>query len=312
MKRVAYITHSDCLLHTCDGHPENAGRLAALDKAIYSTGLIKQLVELEPPPATVEQVELVHDHDYVRSILRLKPEGVRLLDADTYINKHSAQAALLAFGAGIKAVDLVLDGEFDRAFCAIRPPGHHAVRDRAMGFCLFNNIAGAARYALQMRKLKRVAIIDFDIHHGNGTQDMFYDDANVHFTSMQQWPFYPGSGGAYERGKGPGEGYTINIPIEAGTTGRAAIAKLQPRFEQAMAEFQPELILISAGFDGHIDDPLASAQFTDQDYFDMTRMICGVANKHCAGKIVSFLEGGYDLDALGRSVCEHVKGLLDE
>ncbi|MGB5105448.1 MAG: histone deacetylase [Candidatus Zixiibacteriota bacterium] len=312
MKRVAYITHEDCLLHTCDGHPENAARLATLDKTIYTSGLMKQLVELEPPLATIEHVELVHDHDYVRSIMRIKPDGVRLLDADTYINRHSARAALLAFGSGIKAVDLLLSGEIDRAFCAVRPPGHHAERDRAMGFCLFNNIAGAAQYARSVRGLKRVAIIDFDVHHGNGTQAIFYEDNTVHFTSMHQWPFYPGSGAAHEQGSGPGEGYTINIPLEAGTTGIAALAKLQPRFEQAMAEFRPELIFISAGFDGHAEDPLASAQFHDEDYYNITRMICGVANKHCAGKIVSFLEGGYELDALGRSVCEHVKGLLDD
>ncbi len=312
MKRVAYITHADCLLHTCNGHPENAGRLTALDKLVYSSGLIKNVTELEPRAATVEEIELNHDHDYVKSIMRLKPDGLRLLDADTYINRHSARAAMLAYGAGIQAVELVTKGEFDLAFCAVRPPGHHALRDRSMGFCLFNNIAGAARYARTHCGLKRVAIVDFDVHHGNGTQDSFYDDATVHFTSMHQWPFYPGSGGAHERGKGDGVGYTLNIPLEAGTNGRAALARLQPAFEEAMDRFKPELVLVSAGFDAHRDDPLASLQFEDEDFYQITSMICAVANKHCAGKIVSFLEGGYDLDALARSVCEHLKGLLNE
>lgn len=312
MKRVAYITHSDCLLHTCDGHPENAGRLAALDRLIYSSGLIKNITELEPRPATVEEIELNHDHDYVKSILRLKPDGLRLLDADTYINRDSARAAMLAYGAGVQAVELVTRGDFDRAFCAVRPPGHHALPDRSMGFCLFNNIAGAARYARAHCGIRRAAIIDFDVHHGNGTQDSFYDDATVHFTSMHQWPFYPGSGGAHERGNGDGEGFTLNIPLEAGTNGRAALARLQPAFEKAMDSFKPELILVSAGFDAHRDDPLASLQFEDEDFYQITNMICAVANKHCAGRIVSFLEGGYDLDALARSVCEHLKGLLDE
>ena len=186
MKRVAYITHSDCLLHTCAGHPENAERLSALDKMIYTTDLIKSLAEIEPRAATIEEIELNHDHDYVKSIMRLKPDGLRLLDADTYINRDSARAAMLAYGAGLQAVELVTKGEFDRAFCAVRPPGHHALRDRSMGFCLFNNIAGAARHARAHCSVQRVAIIDFDVHHGNGTQDSFYDDATVHFTSMSR------------------------------------------------------------------------------------------------------------------------------
>jgi acetoin utilization deacetylase AcuC-like enzyme len=312
MKRVAYVTHADCLLHTCAGHAENADRLTAVDKAIYSTGLIRNLFELEPRPATVAELELNHDRDYVRSILRIKPDGIRLLDADTYMNQHSAKAAVLAYGAGLQAVELVTGGEFDRAFCAVRPPGHHALHDRAMGFCLFNNIAGAARHARRNCGCERVAIIDFDVHHGNGTQWSFYEDPTVHFTSMHQWPFYPGSGKRSETGKGPGEGFTINIPLDAGTTGSAALAKIQPAFEAAMVKFRPELILISAGFDAHRGDPLASLQFEAQDFYQITRMIGAVANTYCAGRIVSFLEGGYDLDALARSACEHVKGLLDD
>ncbi len=312
MKRVAYITHADCLQHTCAGHPENAERLMAVDKAIYSTELIKKLTEIEPRPASVEELELNHDHDYVKSILRLKPEGLRLLDADTYINQHSANAALLAYGAGVQAVDMVISGEFDRAFCAVRPPGHHALHDKAMGFCLFNNIAGAAQYARHKCGLERVAIVDFDVHHGNGTQWSFYEDDTVHFTSLHQWPFYPGSGAAEERGKGAGEGFTLNIPLNAGCDGKTALAKLRQSFETAMQNFGPELILISAGFDAHRDDPLASLQFDDSDYYEITCMICAIANRHCSGKAISFLEGGYDLDALARSACEHVKGLLDE
>lgn len=312
MKQVAYITHQDCLLHTCAGHPESGERLTALDRAICDSGLIKNLTAFEPRIATMEELELNHDHDYVRSIMRLKPEGIRLLDADTYINVHSARSAMLAYGAGLDAVDRVLAGEFERVFCAVRPPGHHALHDRSMGFCLFNNIAGAARYAQKKHSVKRVAIIDFDVHHGNGTQWSFYEDDSVHVTSMHQWPFFPGSGGAQEIGKGTGEGYNLNIPLEAGTNGSAALQIFQPQFERAMDRFQPQLILASAGFDSHRDDPLASLQFDDADFYEITRLICAAANKHCNGKIISFLEGGYDLAALGRSACEHVKGLLDD
>lgn len=311
MKRVAYITHQDCLLHNCEGHPENAERLKSLDKAIYDTGLIKQLTELEPPEATIEQLELNHDHEYVRALARLKPSGLRLLDADTYINQHSFHAASLAYGAGILAVELLIRGQFDRAFCAVRPPGHHSLHDRSMGFCLFNNIAGAARYALKCG-LDRVAIIDFDVHHGNGTQWSFYEDGRVHFTSMHQWPFYPGSGSSAERGNGEGKNHIVNIPLDAGTLGQVAREKLMAAFVPAMKEFKPEMIFISAGFDAHIDDPLASLQFVDDDYYKLTRDICRVADEHCGGKVVSMLEGGYNLEALARSVCEHVKGLLDD
>lgn len=312
MKKVAYITHKDCLLHTYEGHPENAQRMVALDNAIYSSGLIGNLTEIEPRLATIDELELNHDHDYIRSIMRLKPDGLRLLDADTYINRDSANAAMVAYGAGIEAVERVTKGEFARAFCSVRPPGHHALRDRSMGFCIFNNVAGAAHFARKHSGIARVAVIDFDVHHGNGTQESFYDDPSVHFTSMHQWPFYPGSGGAHERGKGAGEGFNLNIPLDAGTTGKAALAKLKPAFESAMDRFKPELVLVSAGFDAHRDDPLASLQFDDDDFYEITRMICAVANKHCTGKIVSFLEGGYDLDALARSGCEHLKGLLNE
>ncbi len=312
MKRVAYIAHPDCLLHDCAGHPENAGRLRAIESALETAGLLGRMQRLQPRPATVDEVCLVHDHDYVKAIANLKPGGVRLLDPDTYINQYSARAAFLAFGAGILAVEKIKHGDIDRAFCSVRPPGHHALRDRSMGFCLFNNIAGAARFAQRFLDYERIAIIDFDVHHGNGTQDTFAGDPTVHFASLHQWPYYPGTGGSHEQGTGKGRGTTMNFPLDAGTDGHTVLTKLNTDWLPAMEKFQPQLILISAGFDAHKDDPLASLRLEDNDYFRITKLIGGVAERHCAGKAVSFLEGGYELDALGRSACQHVKGLFDD
>lgn len=312
MKRVAYISHPDCLLHDCDGHPENAGRLRAVESALAASGLLDRMIRLEARPATVDEVCLCHERDYVHAIVNLKPAGLRLIDADTYVNQHSAHAAMLAFGSGLLALQKIVRRDIDRAFCAVRPPGHHAERNRAMGFCLFNNIAGAVAYALDKLNVTRVAVFDFDVHHGNGTQSTFYEEERVHVTSLHQWPFYPGSGGAHETGKDKGNGRTLNFPLDAGTDGDTALKLVEPTWREAMAAFRPELVLVSAGFDAHKDDPLAALRFDDLDFHYFTRMICSVANQYCEGKVISFLEGGYDLDALGRSAVHHVKGLLDE
>lgn len=311
MRKVGLITHEDCLKHTYDGHPEHAGRLRAVLERLEESEVSTNLRRIEAREATAQEIERNHDPRYVENILTLEVDGQRLLDADTYVNQYTARAAKLAYGGGLLAVEKVASDELDRAFVAVRPPGHHAEYGAAMGFCIFNNIAGAARHAQSECGVGRVAILDFDVHHGNGTQWSFYQDNSVHFTSWHQYPFYPGTGDASQRGREKGEGFTLNIPLDAGTTGDEAYGLLEPAWHEAMESFQPELILVSAGFDAHEDDPLASLHLRDEDYYRVTRLIAEVANEYSKGKIVSFFEGGYNLDALARSAELHVKGLLE-
>lgn len=310
-RRVGFVTHPDCALHDCEGHPEHAGRTKAIERYFKETGLADLLIPVTPREANISELELNHEPGYIAWVKQLSPTGLQHLDNDTYVNPHSWRAALLAYGGVITAVEELTEGELDRAFCCLRPPGHHAEYDRGMGFCVFNNIAGGAHYARKSCGIDRVAIIDFDVHHGNGTQRSFYADKTVHFTSVHQWPFYPGTGFASDEGVGAGEGFTINIPLCAGTRGVAAIGLLEMEFREAMAAFQPQLIMVSAGFDAHIDDPLASLCFEDEDYYVITKIICEVADKYAAGRVVSVLEGGYNLAALSRSAAQHVKGLLE-
>jgi len=310
-RRVGFVTHPDCSLHNWPSHAENAQRTDALEHHFAETGLTQQLLGAQAREATRDELTLNHDRGYVDKLARLRPEGIHMLDGDTYINEHSWHAALLSYGGTILALEKVMAGEWDRAFCSLRPPGHHAMFDHPMGFCVFNNIAGAAHAARQRFYVARVAIVDFDVHHGNGTQWSFYDDDTVHFTSLHQYPFYPGTGASYETGSGKGEGFTLNFPLSAGTDGKAALVLFEPEFRAAMEAFRPNLVLISAGFDAHKDDPLASLRFADEDYRAITRTICEIADCYCDGKIVSVLEGGYDYDALARSAAEHVKGLLE-
>lgn len=312
MRSVAFISHPDCSLHTCDGHPEHAGRLTAIYNYLDRMKAWKSLVRLEARPASADEVKLNHDSDYVDSLLDLSVDRVRFLDPDTYFTPHSQRAALLAYGAGLSAIEEVTAGRVERAFCCVRPPGHHAERDRAMGFCLFNNIAGAARFALTNCGVERIGIVDIDVHHGNGTQAAFYSDPTVHFTSWHQYPFYPGTGAASETGEGEGKGLTHNLPLSAGTTGQEALEQLKPVLENAFQSFRPQLLLISAGFDAHREDPLASLLFEDEDYYQVTKFLTQLADRHCRGRIVSLLEGGYNLDALGRSVYQHLKGLWED
>ena len=233
-KTVGLVTHPDCSLHTSDGHPEFAGRTRAIEKHFQEIGLISQLVPITAREATLEELALNHDRSFVKRIGSIKPRGIQFLDADTYFNEHSWHAARLSYGGAILAVDKVMQGEIDRAFCCLRPPGHHAENAESMGFCIFNNIAGAARFALTKHGLSRVAIFDFDVHHGNGTQSAFYEDNSVYFTSLHQWPFYPGTGAATENGNGRGRGYTMNFPLNSGTTGKQAIELVESRFRKAM------------------------------------------------------------------------------
>ena len=303
-----YITHSDCLGHNMGpGHPERPERLTAIDDQLRASGLIKNLRCLQAPLANPDDLRRVHAAGYVDLIFEHAPsEGYVQLDPDTSMNPYSLAAAQRAAGAGVLAIEEMMAGRADNAFCAIRPCGHHATRGRSMGFCIFNNIAVAAAYALQKTGLSRVAIVDFDVHHGNGTEDVFSQPQwqdRVLMVGFFQHPFYPYSG---TEDPAPN---MINIPLAAGTEGAVAREAAQEMWFPALEEFAPQMLLISAGFDAHRDDLLGGLGLVEDDYAWFTRELMSVAERHSEGRIVSMLEGGYNLSALGTSAAAHVKTL---
>jgi acetoin utilization deacetylase AcuC-like enzyme len=302
---TAYIGHAECLLHDMGArHPECPARLRAVDDQLIASGLLNYLRHEEAPKALRSQLERVHHGTYLDSIIAKSPShGIVHLDPDTAMNAHSLDAALRAAGAAIRATDLVLQGAVRRAYCNVRPPGHHAERARAMGFCLFNNIAAAAAHALDEYGLERVAVVDFDVHHGNGTEDIFRSDERVLMVSTFQHPFYPYSGteGRSER--------MVNVPLAAYTGGAQLREAVTAHWLPALERFKPQMLFVSAGFDAHRDDDMASLAWVEADYAWVTQVIVDVAERHCAGRIVSALEGGYELHALGRSVATHLKVL---
>jgi len=305
---TAYITHPDCLRHEMGaGHPECPARLTAVNEHMRSCGLLEQLLCLEAPLANADDLKRVHRSSYVDLIFENAPvEGYVQLDPDTVMNPHSLAAARRAAGAGLLAVDEVMAGRVLNAFCAVRPCGHHATQGRSMGFCIFNNIGVAAAYALHEKGLERVAVIDFDVHHGNGTEDMFSAPQwwdHLLMASFFQHPFYPGSG---TENPAPN---MINVPLAAGSDGAAARKVLEQRWLPALDAFQPQMILISAGFDAHRDDLLGGLALVEKDYAWMTRELMALAERHSQRRIVSMLEGGYNLAALGASAVAHVKTL---
>ena len=301
------FTHPDCLEHTPGRlHPEHPARLAAIMKALENEAFTS-LDRREAPLATIEQIARAHPRSHVDRVLAAVPEsGLVAIDGDTAMSPGSGNAALRAAGAVCAAVDAVLGGEAKTAFCAVRPPGHHAEPEIAMGFCLFNSVAVAARHAQAVHGLERVAIVDFDVHHGNGTQAIFEKDSSVFYGSLHQSPLYPGTGAGHERGVGN----IVNVPLPPMATGVDLRRALGEVIGPALLEFQPQLLIISAGFDAHEDDPLASLRFTDDDYAWATRELLRLADIACDGKVVSALEGGYDLDALARSTAVHVWTLM--
>jgi acetoin utilization deacetylase AcuC-like enzyme len=306
---VALITHLACLEHdTGPWHPENADRLRAVLRAMEAEEFL-QLMREEAPEATVEQLCRVHPSSYVETILSIRPEvGDSLaIDSDTLMSHGSAEAALRAAGGAVHAVDAVMEGWARRAFAAVRPPGHHAERNRAMGFCLFSNAAVAARHGQARWGLKRVAVVDFDVHHGNGTQDIFYDDPGLFYGSSHQFPCYPGTGRAVEQGIAEN---VVNAPLSPGSTGKEFRAAWSDRILPALDRFAPELLIVSAGFDGHKADPLAQLRLETSDFGWVTERLLEIAGRHCGGRLVSVLEGGYDLDALAASAAIHVRTLL--
>ncbi len=314
MRTVALIEHDACLHHdTGSYHPESPDRLRAVRAAIEHAGLESKLRWMRPDPIDLKALESVHSRAHVRRVEEGCLRGAGPIDgADTVVCFESFEAARLSAGGAFLAVDTVLKGEAHAAFCALRPPGHHATPEHAMGFCLFNNVALAARHAQQAHGIERVAILDWDVHHGNGTQDVFFADPTVLFASIHQYPFYPGTGSAEEIGSGPGEGYTINEPVPSGAGLDTFEAMITERFAPAVEALKPGLILISAGFDAHAADPLGGLELHAPDFARLTRLVRDLAEGVCDGRVVSVLEGGYNLKALGLSVTAHLEALLED
>lgn len=303
---TAFITHADCRKHDMgSGHPEQPARLDAIQDRLIAAGISQHLDHRDAPLATREQLLRAHTPEYIDDIFANAPQPgqKRRLDPDTAMNQHSLAAALRAAGALVLATDLVMKEEVENAFCAVRPPGHHALSNRSMGFCIFGNVVIGARHALEQHKLKRVAIVDFDVHHGNGTEEMIANDPRVLFCSSFQHPFYPFQGAETV------SDHIVNTPLPERSGGEAFRKAVSERWLPALERFKPEMIFVSAGFDAHRDDPLANLGFVEADYVWVSREIVALAKRHARGRIVSTLEGGYDLDALGRSVTEHIRVL---
>ena len=313
MTRTGFVYHSDYLKHDMGvGHPESPDRLRAIVSRLKAGGVLDRLVLIEPTSVADEWITQVHKASYLTSLKSRAPVSGRVsLDPDTSISAGSLPAAYLAAGGVLAAADAIMAGTVDHAFCAIRPPGHHAESDRAMGFCLFNNVAIAARYLQRRHGVARVLIVDWDVHHGNGTQHTFDDDPSVLFFSTHQYPHYPGTGRATERGKGKGEGLTINVPMLAGQGDEDYREIFERVLVPAADAYKPEFVLISAGFDAHRDDPLASMGLTEEGYATLTGIVAGIARRHSKSRVLSCLEGGYNLNALAASVERHVVALLD-
>ena len=313
---TGYFSHADCRLHEMGaGHPECPERLDAIADHLLATGLLDVLVQPEVPLASVSDLELAHSRMHVASVqgLRDRIEAEEMaggpshfyIDPDTAMNAYSWDAALRAAGAAVAATDAVIDGRLQNAFCAIRPPGHHAMHAKAMGFCIFNNIAIAAKHALERHGLKRVAVVDFDVHHGNGTEDILQNDPRCLMVGIFQHPFYPHSG------ENSSAANMINLPVPAYTKGAAVRELFEQMLLPKLDAFKPEMIFISAGFDAHRDDDLGQMGLIEADYAWLTQQICMIAKRHAQGRVVSCLEGGYNLDALARSVHAHISALAE-
>ena len=310
---TALVADSSCTRHDSgEGHPESPRRFLAVANALSEAGLTAKMKTLEPVQPTREDLLTVHTAGYIDLAEREIRGGVdQLSTGDTSVGPESWDAAMHAAGSGFAAIDAVLTGQVPNAFCIVRPPGHHASQARGMGFCVVNNIALAARRAQKKHGLGKVLIVDWDVHHGNGTQDIFYEDSSVFFFSTHQSPWYPGTGAADETGAGKGQGTTLNCPFPAFSGRKEILGAFRDRLLPAAEKFKPELVLISAGFDSRIDDPLGHFTLSDDDFAELTRMMKEFAARECGGRVVSMLEGGYALAGLASAATAHVRALME-
>lgn len=309
MKKLALIYDDVFLTHKPPfEHPEKPSRLEVILNKLNQQKLFEQIDLIKPNSASEDDVLLAHTKKHLEFVNNSINENRLMLDPDTYAIKESWDAALIAAGCLIDAVDLVMDKKYQNVFCLVRPPGHHAESNRPMGFCLFNNVAVGAKYAMQKYQLDKVAIIDWDVHHGNGTQEIFYNSPEVYYFSLHQFPFYPGTGREDERGIGKGKNFTLNFPLPAGTDGKKYIEIFNERIVPELTAYNPQLVIISAGFDAHKDDPLANMLLVENDFTEMTKIVKQFSEAEDI-PIISALEGGYNLDALASSVYEHLKEL---
>ena len=292
--------------NTGPGHPERVDRVKVINEELKK--LEKNISWFEPKSFDHAIIEEVHDKNYLKKVASLFPKsGIKFLDGDTIVSPGSKEAALDAIGSILLGIDQVVNKKFKNTFCSVRPPGHHAESNKAMGFCIYNNVAVGAAYLLNHYKYNKVAIIDYDVHHGNGTQEIFYHNPNVLYISTHQYPFYPGTGSSSEKGE---SNNILNIPLDSGTSSEVYFNSFESVLKK-LKDFKPEFILLSSGFDAHTRDPLAQVNLISKDFYEITKRILSVANNICDGKIVSILEGGYDLDALKESAYEHVKALIE-
>ena len=313
MPRTGFVYHPHTIRHrTGPGHPESPERLKSIIRRLEDSGAMADLERHEPTPAGLEWIGEIHDAGYVRHVEEACSRGRRTLDSeDTAISADSYEAARLAAGGALDAADRLMSGRWKNAFVACRPPGHHAENRLAMGFCLFNNVAVAAAYLRRHHGVERVAIVDWDVHHGNGTQHAFEADPSVFYASLHQWPLYPGTGRADERGVGEGRGTTLNCPMSPGTGDDDYLRVLEEQVLPEMDRFEPQVVLVSAGFDAHEADPLSATRVTEDGYREMTRLVSALAAQHASGRVLSLLEGGYNLEALASCVEIHLEGLLE-
>jgi len=316
MPRTGYVYDERYLRHQPgEWHPERPARLEAIHERVQSTGLLETLTRIAPDAAPLAWVERLHDPDYIRRFREACERGLSIFEVpDCGICPESYEIALLAAGGVMAAVDAVMNGEVDNAFCAVRPPGHHAEKDRALGFCFFNNVALAALYLLENFGLERVAIVDWDVHHGNGTQHLFEADPRVFYLSLHEDPqyCYPGTGYQREQGKGPGQGFTLNLPLPPGSGDELYLQTLEKEGLPRLHKFSPQFLLISAGFDGHRDDPLAHQKLSREGYQAMGRSLINLAREEAGGRLITVLEGGYNLQVLADCVEDHLRLLLGE